>query len=175
MMKVFKVYVKPIVQYGVLVYGCTNLTLLNKLDKGIKRILRIITFKRKPDSVVRTRELNQIPLATELHVYELFKLFIKLIRGQSSVNILENCFSDYELAKLRTGRNKSISIIKHDYSKNCIITRVRKLANIFARSHENFIENVESMNKVSEINSFAHNVLENFIIGNNDLIKAIFK
>ena len=77
------------------------------------------------------------------------------------------------MAKLRTGRNKSISIIKHGYSK--IITRVRKLANIFARSHENFIENVESMNKVSEINSFAHNVLENFIIGNKDLIKAIFK
>ena len=42
LVKLYKAYVQPIVQYGVLVYGCGNKTDLKKIDWAQNRILRLI-------------------------------------------------------------------------------------------------------------------------------------
>ena len=60
LLKIFKIYVKPIVQYGILIYGSTNENFLKPINLSIKRILKIIFWKRKYQSIERIRVHNLI-------------------------------------------------------------------------------------------------------------------
>ena len=56
MIKIFNTYVKPVVQYGILVYGTASRATMQKIDAKINRILRVIFFVQKFDSVSLIRE-----------------------------------------------------------------------------------------------------------------------
>ena len=55
MIKAFKTYIQPIVQYGVLIYGSTTITTIREIDKVIKRIVRLI-FHRKSLKALTKKE-----------------------------------------------------------------------------------------------------------------------
>ena len=46
MIKAFRTYIQPIVQYGVLIYGSTTIKTVRGIDKVVKSIVRLI-FHRK--------------------------------------------------------------------------------------------------------------------------------
>ena len=52
----YKVYVQPILNYGVLVYGTSSKTTLQPLEAKVKQIARIIFKKRKTESTLQNRE-----------------------------------------------------------------------------------------------------------------------
>ena len=77
MIRVYKIYVQPVVQYAVLVYGLTTKSVLLPIDSRVNRLLRIIFSKKKLGSTTKT---------LELHIYELLKLLIKVIRKNAMSN-----------------------------------------------------------------------------------------
>ena len=47
MVKAFRTYIQPIVQYGDLIYGSTTITTIREIDKVVKRIMRLIFHQKK--------------------------------------------------------------------------------------------------------------------------------
>ena len=81
--RVFKIYVKPIVKYAIMIYGSTNENFLKPINKFIKRILKKIFWNRKYESMEQIRVQNLISNASELHAFEIFKLIVKLKKKQT--------------------------------------------------------------------------------------------
>ena len=74
LLKVFKQYVQPRYQYGILIYGTAKKSTLQKLQRQQNFLLRII-FRLKIFQEVRSiRQKQKIASIFELHVYELLKL-----------------------------------------------------------------------------------------------------
>ena len=73
LLKFYLAYVVPIISYGLLVYGSTSKTNLEKIYICQKRILRTIFFKRKYDHI--TIKFNDLGINTvhEIYVTQLYK------------------------------------------------------------------------------------------------------
>ena len=76
----YKTHVNPIIQYEVLIYGCTAYSNLDPVVKIQKRSIRNIHFLPKYASVSDYMGANELPSVYELHVYELLKFIVKSIR-----------------------------------------------------------------------------------------------
>ena len=74
----YKVYLQPILNYGVLVYGKSNKTRFQSLEAKIKQIARII-LKRKTDSTLQNREKYKIHSIKDLHIFELLKKLTEIL------------------------------------------------------------------------------------------------
>ena len=68
----YNVYVQPILNYGVLVYGTSSKTTLQPLEAKIKQIARIMFKKRKTESTLQNREKYKMHSIKDLHILELF-------------------------------------------------------------------------------------------------------
>ena len=55
----------------------------------IKRILKIIFWKRKYESIEQIRVQNLISSASELHAFEIFKIIVKLIKKQTLSEVFQ--------------------------------------------------------------------------------------
>ena len=64
LLRIFRIYVKPIVQYGIRNYGSTNENVLEPIKMLIKRILKIVFWKRKYESVEQIRVQSLISNAS---------------------------------------------------------------------------------------------------------------
>ena len=65
MIKAFRAYIQPIVQYGVLIYGSTTITTIREIDKFVKRIVRLFFHRKKFESTYEERVKHRIYLASE--------------------------------------------------------------------------------------------------------------
>ena len=68
---------QPIVQYGVLIYGTSAKSDIEKLNNKTKHLMRVIYGKRKSVSIEDFGIAAKIYNIEELHLYELLKLVIK--------------------------------------------------------------------------------------------------
>ena len=82
LLKAYNAYVKPLLQYGVLAYASTDKTKLETIELKIKRLLKIIRFKRRNESIEELRQKRKIYFVKELHIYELSKLICKVLRNR---------------------------------------------------------------------------------------------
>ena len=103
----YNAYVKPIIQYGILAYGCTLKSKLNPILIVQKRILRTILRKKSYESVTERFEQYRILTVHEIFVYELFKYLVKLITLSTS-NWLTEAISDLEHKRCTRSRTKGI-------------------------------------------------------------------
>ena len=69
----------PIIQYGVLVYGCRGYTSLLPLFMLQKKVLNFISFQRKSDSCSDLFPKHRFLSVYELHIYELLKFVLKSV------------------------------------------------------------------------------------------------
>ena len=65
---VYKSFVQPVIQYGVLIYGTASKTSLKFIEVIIKQISRIIFRKQSHQSTANEREKYGIFLVKELHI-----------------------------------------------------------------------------------------------------------
>ena len=77
MILVFKSYVQPVVQYGILTYGVSVLSDISLIDSQLKKLIRLFFNKRTFNSVSDLRRKFNLFLAKELHLYEVLKLLIR--------------------------------------------------------------------------------------------------
>ena len=92
LLKYYFCNVKPIVQYGILVYGCTSFTVLEPIPAMQRKILRLIYFKSKHESVSKVFEDMKILTVHELYVYELIKLVSKSVNNLSTTAFFKNFY-----------------------------------------------------------------------------------
>ena len=107
MIQVFKSYVQPVVQYGILTYG--NSVLSDRLK--IKKLIRIIFNKRKFNSVSDLRRKFNLFLAKELHLYEVLKLLIKMLRDECVVSHVKSYLNDNELNRVKKKEEKQQCVL----------------------------------------------------------------
>ena len=140
--KICKQYVQPSCQYGILIYGTTTQPILTKLQRQQNFFLRIV-FQLKKSDVRTTRKKHAIASIFELHVYEVFKLLVSILRRthpHESVNrFLE--IREVEKSLNDTKRLKNLPTI-HKLTKQNIkrlSVRVRLLYNVLAQFDETII------------------------------------
>ena len=68
LLKAYNAYVKPILQYGVLTYASTDETKLETIELKIKRLLKMICFKRRNESIEKLRHKRKIYFVKELPI-----------------------------------------------------------------------------------------------------------
>ena len=68
LLKFYNVYIKPKMQYGILVYSCTSKSKLNVLKRLQSKFIRSICFLRKFDRVDRLFKLDKILPIQKLYI-----------------------------------------------------------------------------------------------------------
>ncbi|MEL6988501.1 MAG: reverse transcriptase domain-containing protein [Bacteroidota bacterium] len=163
-------YIKSVIQYGVLIYGCTRKALLKLIWLMQKRIARVIFFKKSRESVTQLMLENKMYSVYELHIYELFKEVIKQRMDRSNVNLLPN------RSFPRSTRLSEANFIRPEMYKSnrCDLFLQNRLIKTY-----NYFNNREVLDSVpimigSTYSNYIHTVLDNFIVDNRDLDKIIF-
>ena len=173
MIQVFRAYITPILQCGVLIYGSTSKNVLKNLEKLTKRLIKTISYKRNFKSLGSLREENKLFTVKELHIYELFKTPINILRGECKIGSLSNLLSGQDLANLSSSWSKKISTSKRSCVKNYLYARLRRLLNLVLILEPMFVDRVKKNLKENEIRKLAHNFLDNYILENEQLTEAV--
>ena len=175
-LKYYASNIKPILQYGILVYGCTSYTNLLPLLMIQKKIIRLIYFKRNFETIRDVFFDQGILTIHELHVYELLKFVLRSVSGLHSEEFLNELFK-FEIPTYRTRRANSelmkIPNLKTKMQRMSISYRGTKLYNLLK---QNFLMPNEFTNfSQANIQSVAHRIRDLFILSNEELIKFIFR
>ena len=174
-LKYYASNIKPILQYGILVYGCTSYTNRLPLLMIQKKIIRLIYFKRNFETIRDVFFDQGILTIHELHVYELLKFVLRSVSGLHSEEFLNELFK-FEIPTYRTRRANSelmkIPNLKTKMQRMSISYRGTKLYNLLK---QNFLMPNEFTNfSQANIQSVAHRIRDLFILSNEELIKFIF-
>ena len=173
---VYKSFVQPVIQYGVLTYGTASKTSLKFIEVKIKQILRIIFRKQSHQSTANEREKYGIFLVKELHIYELLIFLTKTIRREHKNEVFNRFIDDSELVGLDEKRTTSKKLKPSNQftgiNPKRIGIRIRKLLNYKLKFDSKYVHSIKSCYK-SGINIHHHTFLENFIQG-NDIIELFY-
>ena len=97
----YKSYVQPIIRYGVLVYANTDKSKLLELEMKIRRLIRIIFYKHRTDSITEIMHDNKIYTVKEyiphFFAYEVLKVTGKFLRKKYQVETLRYSITEQEL------------------------------------------------------------------------------
>ena len=134
------------VQCGILIYGTASRATIQNVDAKINRILRLIFFNRKFDSVSLIREKYKVFSAQELHLYEVFKLMTKCIRRENCIMDINLFITPNELSKLCSCEKRGKSVpLNSFFSENSLSNKIRKLSNVFLQLDSNFVTKVKNL------------------------------
>ena len=103
----YKIYVQPIINYGVLVYGTSSKTTLQPLEEKIKQIARIMFKKRKTEPTLQNREKYKMHSIKDLHIFELFKKLKEILRSECEINSLKFLITKKEIESVEINRTSS--------------------------------------------------------------------
>ena len=160
----YKMYVQPVLQYGILIYGCVKKSNLYVIHKSQKRFFRIVFRKRYRDSISDKLEKLKIASVFELHIYELFKRVV-------NKKEISQCGKCYVTRAKESGIN-SLPINKCKAKQLSVDFRTICLANLLKKAN---IEIQTSFKSENSKNAYLHDFRDNFIIGNLELANIIFK
>ena len=168
LVKIFKQYAQPRYQYGILIYGTTTKSILTKLQRQQNFFLRIVFQLKKSDEVRTTRKKHAIASIFELHVYEVFKLLVSILRRthpHESVNRFLEIVIEVEKSLNDTKRLKSLPTIHKLTKQNrkWLSVRVRLLYNVLAQFDETIIRKAIYCEQ-QKLNDFLHKVRDNYIL-----------
>ena len=147
----YKTHVIHIVQYGVLVYGCTSYSNLDPIHKLQKRIVRSICFLCKYASVSEYMVENELPTVYELHLYELLKFISKSVRNEhfhepfNKLLLPLNLSYNFRSVKRNAAQVPFSTTKKHEHSLSKIIP---ELYNRFILT--SLLPNVEAIQSLNE-------------------------
>ena len=93
LLKYYNFYVKPVLQYNILIYGGNTFANLDKLNAYHCKLFRLILFKKKTAKVDNDFLRYDILSVTQLYFYELIKFSFRSVRGELSCEFLNNLYS----------------------------------------------------------------------------------
>ena len=168
--------VNPIIQHGILVYGCCSYSSLLPIYILQKKILKFIYFRKRSDSSRDIFMSNKLLTVFEFHIYELLKFVLKSLKKMHSETYLNELF-EYEHSTRNTRRsNKNylkIPSFKTQFERSSISYRCAKLFNTL-RKNEVLAPNIEN-DDWQKISLFYHKFKESYLLKNEELVSFIFK
>ena len=173
----YKLHINPLVQYGVLIYGCTSYSQLSPIHKIQKRIVRTMFRLPKYANVSEIMLRNELLTVYELHVYELFKFTLNCLRGEHSHQSLNDLLciqsANYSLRSVKRQDAKVPfgNLKKLDQSLSMRIPLFYNRLN--AADVLPSLDTILDMSEV-QMNNFKHHFCRTFILGNNDFVESVF-
>ena len=159
--------IKPIFQYGLLVYGCASYRTLEPILKMQKKIW----FLKYRQSVSEYFDILNILTVHKLYVYQLMKIVLRSLNKLHTDDYLNNLYAfDVTTPSTRRSRNSFLKIPKcrKILEKNSLKYRGTELLNVFI---DNGIFG-SSFCKLSQsvFTKKVHDFRDSFILSNYDLI-----
>ena len=172
LVRFYNVYIKPRIQYGILIYGCANKTDLNKIKILQNKFLRAISFKRSTESVDSLYIKYKILDIFNLHIYDLLKFVLRSINCPNSP-----VFNDYFKIKQPTKNTRAATkvwlntgAIKNKMDKKSLKYRGAKLFN--ALSNIKLLPSTTLDEK--SIQKFVHEFKDSYLLFDNQLKHTVF-
>ena len=100
--------IKPIIQYGILVYGCCSYSSLEPIFILQKKILKFIYFRKRRDTCSDIFNDNKILTVFELYIYELLKFVLRSVIRAHTQDFLNNMFEVTNCRNTRYSNNQSL-------------------------------------------------------------------
>ena len=85
----YKVFAKPVISYGLLVYGCTNKKRLTRINTCRRKILRFIFYRKRTDSLQHYYRKHKILTVFDLHFLEILKETVEEIAKRSPCSFID--------------------------------------------------------------------------------------
>ena len=146
---------------------------MQKIDANINRILRVIFLSKVWLSFSDQREIQSF-FGPELHLYEVFKLMTKCIRRESCIMDINHFITQNELSKLCSCEKRVKAVpLNSSFTENSLSNKIRKLLIVFFKLDSNFVTKVKNLSG-AQLNSFAHEKLENYFLLNEQLTRLIY-
>ena len=162
----YSTYIKPIIHYGILVYGCANRTTLRKLQILQNRIIKTIFRRKKADHVSDIYNAYIILTVEQLHIYELLKY---LVREHQLPNYQQTVAIRPRRAKMqRVDVPKTLTKM----GEKCISVRSKNLQNGLSRIGINldiFVGLTRSKTSIA-----LHELRDNMICGNEAVCDLVY-
>ena len=165
--------IEPIIQYGVLVYGCANMRNLMPILISQKKILKFIHFRCRCDDIFLK---NNLLIVFELHIYELLKFVLKSVKRMHSHGYLNEMYRFKE-----GGRETRLSEVGLLYMPSCKRKQQRSSINYRAAKLFNILKSCVAIPPditclpFSKISSIYHSLKTTIPKQNQELVDAIYK
>ena len=173
LMNYYKTNVVPIIQYGILVFGCCSY----KAQEPIfimQKILKLIYFRKRSDSCDDIFLKNECLTVYELHIYELLKFVLRSIFKIHSIDSLNKFFV---FSSQKVTRSSKIQLLQEPLCKlqierYSIKYRATKLYNIL-RINQILPDDMMEWT-FSKVTKFYHSIKTSYILPNPELVRHIF-
>ena len=169
----YNLYIKPKIQYGVLIYGCTTKTNLTKMYTLQKRIVRVIFNKRYHESTRCLFDEFNIMSVYELHAYELLKLGIKYLCEENDAyeNLLTTITHTYQTRRNRKGMFTT-PIIRGKSLQRSLRNRSTILMNFLKET--DLFDNTWLKGDNKQLKDKLHKFADLFLVQNETLMKLLY-
>ena len=166
--------IKPIIQYGILVYGCCSYSSLEPIFILQKKILKFIYFRKRRDTCSDIFNDNKILTVFELYIYELLKFVLRSVIRAHTQDFLNNMFEVTNCRNTRYSNNQSLQepVRKRQIERQSIKFRATKLYNLLNRNGA-LPPNISAMN-LNAITNLYHKLKYLYIHQNHEIVKHIF-
>ena len=118
----YKTHVKPIIQYGVLIYGGTMYSNLQPILKMQKKRIRCIFHLSFSASVREVMNSNKIHTVYEFHLYEITKIILKCLKKEHCIEFLNSMITQQTTScyELRVAERAQVPITRNKHCKNSV-------------------------------------------------------
>ena len=174
-LKYYACNIKPIIQYGLLVFAFTSFSKLNAILLLQMKIRRLIFFRNSSDSVSQLSSDNEILTVNELYLLDLLKVCFRVANKIHGHEVFGHYFlikspTRVTRSSLKTVFETPVCISK---LKGCSIkNRGVKLLNTSAEN--NLRKNFGEMTDF-QISDYVHRLKNMYILGNYDLVRCVFE
>ena len=176
MLVYYKTHVKPIIQYGVLIYGGTMYSNLQPILKMQKKIVRCIFHLRFSTSVKEVMNSNKIHTVYELYLYEITNFMLKCLKNEHCIEFLNSMITQKTTScyELRVAERAHVSITRNKHCKNSLSHRVPKFFNKL--NSWGVLPNKTSFESMTNgmIDTYCNNFMYSYILGNQELVDFLF-
>ena len=169
LVRLYKVYVQPVLQYGVLLYGVANKSDLQKLEWRQSIIFRLLFSAKRFQSIDELRWKHKLFSVKELHIYELIKLLSRILCHEHPSKLLNNSFP--ELIEENIQINERTHLVKTKYLQ----TKQRNKSLIYSltKMDESIIQKLCSFS-AQDLANFLHCFRDSFIIDNRFFVSLFW-
>ena len=166
--------VVPILQYGILIFGCCSYSQLEQLNVLQKKILKFIFFRKRRDRSNDIFEKYSLLTVYEYHLYGLLKFVFKSVIGVHNDSFLNDLFV-FQNAKTATRSSDSSLLFEPFFKRKIERFSIRyRACKLFNKLRVlNLIPALVKSCSFSEISAIYHS-LKIYLVQNHELVKHIF-
>ena len=173
LVKFYNCYAKPLISYGLIAFGATSKSLLEKIFVMQKRIFKTICFKRKFEHASYILRSFEIDTVFDLYFRQIFKETFNQLRGKTPLET-------FNLESLNTRRVTRASVAKTLPSmktRTQIMQRSWKNVSLrcynFLKSNELIPDNLNQLTEL-QLNGHFKKLFSLFLKDNGDLLELFF-